>query len=65
MEIYENFRQKIEAGAIFWYMSHIPLTEWRHRPKPEFFCSLYPKPNLKPNLNHNPNPNPNPNPNQP
>ena len=23
-----------------WYVSHIPLTEWRHRPKPEFFCTL-------------------------
>ena len=22
------------------YVSHIPLTKWRHRPKPEFFCTL-------------------------
>ena len=26
--------------AFFRYVSHIPLTELRHRPEPEFFCTL-------------------------
>ena len=34
------FDQKRFMGLEIRYMSHIPLTEWRHRPKPEFFCTL-------------------------
>ena len=44
--------------AFFRYVSHIPLTELRHRPKPEFFCTLNLTLTLTFTINlTNPNPN--------